>query len=321
MDEVREMREFSRCPQMRIRRRMPVVEGTFPVYNSLAKFLFNTGATHSFIAASFASTLDLPLERFDKSLYVDMPLRHNVLINKMCKGCVIKVVDYDTEIDVILLEMSVYQVILGMDWLSKYRVIMDCYQKKLSLFTEEGKELCFFGEREASPFRPHLLFNVTLLKGDGISKLLISMKIRAKCEQPQCSVPVVYEYLDVFPEELTSLLRKREVDFSIKVYQEPTLISRIIEEQSKDSKLENIKVRISSGENVEELSRVHNVFHVSMLRKCAPDDSQHLEWKGSQLDKDASYEERPNIILHQKDRVLRNKVIPLVKVLWEYHGN
>ncbi|CAM8996872.1 unnamed protein product [Rhodiola kirilowii] len=70
-----------------------------------------------------------------------------------------------------------------------------------------------------------------------------------------------------------------------------------------------------------ELSRVHNVFHVSMLRKCAPDDSQRIEWKGLQLDEDSSYEERPIMILHQKDRVLRNKVIPLVKVLWEYHGN
>ncbi|CAM8901825.1 unnamed protein product [Rhodiola kirilowii] len=70
-----------------------------------------------------------------------------------------------------------------------------------------------------------------------------------------------------------------------------------------------------------ELSRVHNVFHVSMLRKCAPDDSQRIEWKGLHLDEDASYEERPIMILHQKDRVLRNKVISLVKVLWEYHGN
>ena len=41
-----------------------------------------------------------------------------------------------------------------------------------------------------------------------------------------------------------------------------------------------------------------------------------MSYEGLELDQDLSYEERPVQVLHKKDKVLRNKTIPLVKVLW-----
>ena len=64
------------------------------------------------------------------------------------------------------------------------------------------------------------------------------------------------------------------------------------------------------------LSRVHNVFHISMLRKYVSDPTHVLSYEGLELDRDLSYEERPVQLLDKKDKVLRNKMIPLVKVLW-----
>ena len=64
------------------------------------------------------------------------------------------------------------------------------------------------------------------------------------------------------------------------------------------------------------LSRVHDVFHISMLRKYVSDLTHVLSYEGLELDQDLSYEERPVQILDKKDKVLRNKTIPLVKVLW-----
>ena len=61
---------------------------------------------------------------------------------------------------------------------------------------------------------------------------------------------------------------------------------------------------------------VHNVFHVSMLRKYISDESHILGYNDLVLDSDLSYEERPVQVLDRKDKVLRNKTIPLVKVLW-----
>ena len=64
------------------------------------------------------------------------------------------------------------------------------------------------------------------------------------------------------------------------------------------------------------LSGVHNVFHISMLRKYVSDPTHVLSYEGLELDQDLSYEERPVQLLDKKDKVLRNKTIPLVKVLW-----
>ena len=64
------------------------------------------------------------------------------------------------------------------------------------------------------------------------------------------------------------------------------------------------------------LSGVHNVFHVSMLRKYVSDPSHVLSYENLELDEDLSYEEKPVQILDHKDKVLRTKTIALVKVLW-----
>ncbi|KAL5559110.1 hypothetical protein UlMin_035321 [Ulmus minor] len=69
----------------------------------------------------------------------------------------------------------------------------------------------------------------------------------------------------------------------------------------------------------QELSSVHNVFHVSMLKKYIPDPSHVLEHEPIEVHEDLSYEEQPVQILDKKEKTLRNKVIPLVKVLWRNH--
>ena len=68
-----------------------------------------------------------------------------------------------------------------------------------------------------------------------------------------------------------------------------------------------------------ELSRVYNVFHISMLRKYIPDPSQVLETPEIELRDDLSYEEQPVQVLGREEKELRNKTISLVKVLWRNH--
>ena len=69
----------------------------------------------------------------------------------------------------------------------------------------------------------------------------------------------------------------------------------------------------------EELSRVHNVFHISMIRKYISDPSHVLETPEIELRDDLSYEEHPVQILGREEKELRNKTISLVKVLWRNH--
>jgi len=64
-----------------------------------------------------------------------------------------------------------------------------------------------------------------------------------------------------------------------------------------------------------EMSKIHNVFHVSVLRKYIPDRTHVLEVQPIELKEDLSYEEESIRVLDEKEQVLRTKVIPLIKVL------
>ncbi|XP_068323172.1 uncharacterized protein [Pyrus communis] len=69
-----------------------------------------------------------------------------------------------------------------------------------------------------------------------------------------------------------------------------------------------------------ELAKVHNVFHVSMLRHYVADLSQVIPPQPLEINQDLTYDEKPVMILDWKEKVLRNKTVNLVKVLWRNHS-
>ena len=69
-----------------------------------------------------------------------------------------------------------------------------------------------------------------------------------------------------------------------------------------------------------ELAKLHNVFHVSMLRKYHSDGSHILSMQEVQVQADLSYDEEPKAILAREVKQLWNKQVPLVKVLQRHHG-
>ena len=66
------------------------------------------------------------------------------------------------------------------------------------------------------------------------------------------------------------------------------------------------------------LSGVHEVFHVSMLRKYTPDPTHVVDWGEITVDTDGTFEEGPVCILDSRDQILRRKIVRLVKVLWQH---
>ena len=70
------------------------------------------------------------------------------------------------------------------------------------------------------------------------------------------------------------------------------------------------------------LSSVHEVIHVSMLRKYNPDPTHVVDWGWGELvvDADGTFEEGPVRIMYSREQVLRSKTVRLVKVLWQHRG-
>ena len=68
------------------------------------------------------------------------------------------------------------------------------------------------------------------------------------------------------------------------------------------------------------MSGVHEVFHVSMLRRYTPDPTHVVDWGKIEVDTDGTFEEGPVRIMDSRDQVLRHKTMRLVKVLWQHRG-
>jgi hypothetical protein len=70
----------------------------------------------------------------------------------------------------------------------------------------------------------------------------------------------------------------------------------------------------------EDLSSVHDVFHVPQLKKCLRVPEDQLPVEGLEFQEDLTYIEKPTQILETVDRVTRRKTIRMCKVRWGHHS-
>ena len=68
------------------------------------------------------------------------------------------------------------------------------------------------------------------------------------------------------------------------------------------------------------MSGVHEVFHVSMLRRYTPYPAHVVDWGEIEVDTNGTFEEGPVCIMDSRDQVLRWKTVRLVRVLWQHRG-
>jgi hypothetical protein len=100
--------------------------------------LFDSGASHSFISAAYVGKHNLPLALLRCQMIVsspggDMPARQR------CPKVNLKIRGVDFVANLIVLESKGIDVILEIDWLNKYKVLIDCAKKSIKLTTSEGK--------------------------------------------------------------------------------------------------------------------------------------------------------------------------------------
>jgi hypothetical protein len=135
----------------------------------------------------------LPTETMGCPLRVSSP-GGELLVSAGCRQLTLKIGKHKFPVDLIILESQGLDVILGMDWMTGYGGIIECTKKTVTLTTLENKRIRFNSTFE--------------LKGSKINSLKgVSLE----------DVPVVREYTDVFPEELSGLPPDRDVEFLIEL--------------------------------------------------------------------------------------------------------
>ena len=90
---------------------------------------------------------NLPRSETEYDILVTNPLGHSVVVNKVYRDCAIRIREYEFLGDLIELSFREFDVILGMDWLSRHQAIIDYRMKIVTLRTLNEDEITFIGER------------------------------------------------------------------------------------------------------------------------------------------------------------------------------
>ncbi|GKD44036.1 putative reverse transcriptase domain-containing protein [Tanacetum coccineum] len=158
-----------------------VVTGTFLLNNRYTSILFNTGADRSFVSTSFSSQIDITPTALDHYYDVELADGRIIGLNTILRGCTLNILNHPFNINLMPIELGSFDAIIGMDWLAKYQAIIVCAEK-IVLF----------------------LANVNTKETEDKSE-------KKRLED----VPIVRDFPDVFPEDLSGLPLTRQVDFQI----------------------------------------------------------------------------------------------------------
>ena len=201
--------------------------------------LFDSGASHSFIVASCVRVLGLEVETSDEPLHVSSPLWTKARIDRICQGCELEISWILLTVDLWVMDMLKFEVILGMDWLTAHRVVIDCDRMRVTAYTPDGT--CVVFQRNRHDVSPHTVYD-SRWHGQ-LTGWLASLTLEDEVRQDMSLPRVVCEYEDVFSDELPGLHPSRDVDFHIELHPGTSPIS-MTPHRMASVELQDLKVQI-----------------------------------------------------------------------------
>ena len=121
---------------------MDIVYKIFRYVNSVSRLCL-----HLRDIALVVIELGLEVEALEEPLYVSSSLGIRARIGLICRGCELEILGILLTVDLRIMNMSKFDVILGMDWLTAYRVVIDCERRRVTAYTQVGTRVVFQGDK------------------------------------------------------------------------------------------------------------------------------------------------------------------------------
>ncbi|GKA09941.1 putative reverse transcriptase domain-containing protein [Tanacetum coccineum] len=158
-----------------------VVTGMFLLNQHLARVLFDSGADKSFVSISLASKLNISPIKIDTFYYIEVADGNLISTNTVIQGAILTLLNQPFKIDLMLIKLGSFDVVIGIDWLSKYHARIICDEKVIHI-PLDGETL--------------------IIRGQIMEKKSDEKRLE--------DIPVVREFPEVFPEDLSGLPHIRQ---------------------------------------------------------------------------------------------------------------
>nr|GEV03534.1 reverse transcriptase domain-containing protein [Tanacetum cinerariifolium] len=199
-----------------------VVMGTFLLNNRYASILFDTGADRSFIFTAFSSLIDIVPTTLGNSYDVELADGKIVGVDTIIRGCTLNFLNQLFNIDLMPIKLGSFDVIISMDWLRRCHAVIMCHEKLVRV--PYGNETLIFCSDESNDGKESRLAIISCFKAQEYMAKgcqIFLAQISAKKEEDKSEgkqlkdVPIVRDFPELFPEDLSGLPPARPVEFHI----------------------------------------------------------------------------------------------------------
>ena len=181
---------------------LDVVTGIISILDHDANTLVDPGATHSFASKHFFDRFQIKTQPLEGRMRVSLPAGDSLFSDRVVKDSRVLIGGQKFPADLVALDMRDFDVVLGMDWLSRHRATLDCYKKEVKFHRLGKLEVKLRGIRRelSSNIISAMAAQRILRKGcqGYLAYVVETEKERILVDE----IPVVREFPDVFPEDI-----------------------------------------------------------------------------------------------------------------------
>ncbi|KAM0001052.1 putative nucleotidyltransferase, Ribonuclease H [Helianthus debilis subsp. tardiflorus] len=192
-----------------------VVTGTFPVNDRIASVLFDSGADWSYVSLEFSQRLGMTPTPLEVKQVVELADGKTIEASNVLFGCKLDLVGQVFDIDLLPVTLGSFDMVVGMDWLSKHQAEILCKEKIVRIPLPDGESLSVKGHRSGTMVGIITAMRAQQYLQKGYPAMLVLVTNAQSEERKIEDLPVVREFADVFPEELPGLPPHRQVEFQI----------------------------------------------------------------------------------------------------------
>ncbi|XP_052210336.1 uncharacterized protein LOC127813416 [Diospyros lotus] len=204
-----------------------VVQGTLFISDTHVHALIDPGSTHSFMSYALATILGVETKLMESPIIILMPMGKSTRSSRVIEECKISLSDAQFQVDIILLEVYDFDIILGMDFLSKYDASIDCRRKVMTIKKPKGELVKFRGQGDPRNRKMNLTRKAEKLISQGSHGCIAYARLKEKEVPKLKEVRIVRDYEDVFPKDLPGLPPPREIEFSVELIPGTNPVSQV----------------------------------------------------------------------------------------------